>query len=155
VGEEKRRTVDEPLEPLIHLARGQRVIIDSDLARLYGVTTKALNQAVDRNADRFPVDFAFRLTIEESANLKSQFVTSSPKASAIQGPASNQSQIVTGSHGGRRKLGRVLANAAILKRLAEIDQTLLRHDSALRDLYRKLQPLLAPPPDSPKRRIGF
>jgi len=94
VSEEKRRTVDEPLEPLIHLVRGQRAIIDSDLARLYGVTTKALNQAVDRNADRFPVDFAFRLTIEESANLKSQFVTSSPKASTIQRPASNQAQIV-------------------------------------------------------------
>jgi len=48
-----------------------------------------------------------------------------------------------------------VANAAILKRLAEIDQTLLQHDSALRELYRKLQPLLAPPPDPPKRRIGF
>lgn len=47
------------------------------------------------------------------------------------------------------------ANATILKRLAEIDQTLLQHDSALRDLYRKLQPLLAPPPNPPKRRIGF
>ena len=47
------------------------------------------------------------------------------------------------------------ANAAILKRLAEIDQTLLQHDSALRELYRKLQPLLAPPPEAPKRRIGF
>ncbi len=51
----------------------------------------------------------------------------------------------------------VAANAAILKRLAEIDQTLLQHDSALRDLYRKLQPLLAPPPEPEqgKRRIGF
>ena len=49
----------------------------------------------------------------------------------------------------------VAANAAILKRLAEIDQTLLQHDSALRELYRKLQPLLAPPPNPPKRRIGF
>jgi hypothetical protein len=47
------------------------------------------------------------------------------------------------------------ANAAILRRLAEIDQTLLQHDSALRDVYRKLQPLLAPTPESPKRRIGF
>jgi hypothetical protein len=47
------------------------------------------------------------------------------------------------------------ANAAILKRLAEIDYTLLQHDSALRDLYRKLQSLLAPPPETPKRRIGF
>jgi hypothetical protein len=49
----------------------------------------------------------------------------------------------------------VAANAAILKRLAEIDRTLLQHDAALRDVYRKLQPLLAPPPEAVKRRIGF
>jgi predicted component of type VI protein secretion system len=47
------------------------------------------------------------------------------------------------------------ANAAILKRLAEIDKTLLEHDSALRAIWTKLQPLLAPPPEAPKRRIGF
>ena len=50
---------------------------------------------------------------------------------------------------------RALANAAILKRLAEIDRVLLQHDAALRDVYRKLQPLLAPPPEPTKRRIGF
>jgi hypothetical protein len=49
----------------------------------------------------------------------------------------------------------IAANQAILKRLAEIDKTLLQHDTALRDLYRKLLPLLQPPPDPPKRRIGF
>jgi hypothetical protein len=49
----------------------------------------------------------------------------------------------------------VAANAAILKRLSEIDRTLLQHDVALRDVYRKLQPLLAPPPEPEKRRIGF
>ena len=49
----------------------------------------------------------------------------------------------------------LVANSAILKRLAEIDGTLLRHDAALRDIYRKLLPLLQPPPDPPKRRIGF
>ena len=49
----------------------------------------------------------------------------------------------------------VAANSAILQRLAEIDATLLQHDSALRDIYRKLLPLLQPPPDQPKRRIGF
>ncbi len=51
-------------------------MLDADLAELYGVTTKALNQALKRNAERFPEDFAFRITIEEAANLKSQFVTS-------------------------------------------------------------------------------
>ncbi len=49
----------------------------------------------------------------------------------------------------------VAANATILKRLAEIDKSLLQHDTALRDIYRKLVPLLQPPPDPPKRRIGF
>ena len=49
----------------------------------------------------------------------------------------------------------IAANTAILKRLAEIDQTLLKHDVALRDIYHKLIPLLQPPPDLPKRRIGF
>ncbi|MGZ9148868.1 MAG: ORF6N domain-containing protein [Candidatus Deferrimicrobiaceae bacterium] len=57
--------------------RGQRVMLDADLADLYGVTTKSLNQAVKRNATRFPEDFTFRLTTDEAANLKSQFVTSS------------------------------------------------------------------------------
>ncbi len=61
---------------LVHVVRGQRVMLDSDLARLYAVTTKALNQAVQRNADRFPDDFAYPLTAQEVANLKSQFVTS-------------------------------------------------------------------------------
>lgn len=50
---------------------------------------------------------------------------------------------------------RIAANASILKRLAEIDGTLLQHDAALRDIYRKLLPLLQPPPDPPRRRIGF
>jgi hypothetical protein len=58
----KGRNAEEQLEPLIHVVRGQRVILDADLARLYGVTTKALNQAVKRNVDRFPVDFAFQLS---------------------------------------------------------------------------------------------
>ena len=61
----------------IHIIRGHRVMLDADLAELYGVTTKSLNQAVKRNTGRFPEDFAFRLTTEEAANLKSQIVTSS------------------------------------------------------------------------------
>ena len=54
------------VEELIRLARGQRVILDSDLARIYGVSTKRLNEAVKRNADRFPLDFMFRLTTDEA-----------------------------------------------------------------------------------------
>ena len=61
----------------IFIIRGIQVMIDRDLAKLYGVETKALNQAVKRNADRFPSDFMFQLTKDEFENLKSQFVTSS------------------------------------------------------------------------------
>ena len=63
--------------PLIRVARGQRVILDSDLARLYGVTTSHLNQQFRRNRRRFPVDFAFALTQKETTEMMSQFVTSS------------------------------------------------------------------------------
>ena len=76
--------------------RGQKVILDADLARIYGVATKALNQAVKRNNEKFPSDFMFQLTPQELVDLKSQIVTSSSEG--------NRSQIVTGSgHGGRRK----------------------------------------------------
>lgn len=61
----------------IHFLRGEKVLLDSDLALLYGVSTKALKQAVKRNIDRFPEDFMFRLSQEEFGNLRSQFVTSS------------------------------------------------------------------------------
>jgi hypothetical protein len=64
---------------LIHSVRDQRVILDADLARLYGVPTKVLNQAVKRNAFRFPADFLFRLTpAEAQALMRSQIVTASP-----------------------------------------------------------------------------
>lgn len=74
----------ERIEERILLIRGEKVMLDADLARLYGVTTSALNQAVSRNPDRFPSDFMFRLSDPEVKNLKSQFVISS-------------------SHGGRRR----------------------------------------------------
>jgi len=66
----------EPVESLIHLIRGQRVILDADLARVYGVPTRQLNQAIKRNSDRFPDDFAFQLEPQEIAALRSQFVIS-------------------------------------------------------------------------------
>jgi hypothetical protein len=67
------------VERRILLIRGARVMVDSDLAELYGVPTKVLNQAVSRNARRFPPDFMFRLTAIESARLRSQFVTSNER----------------------------------------------------------------------------
>lgn len=69
-----------PLEGLIHVIRGQKVMFDSDLAALYEVPTRALNQAVRRNLDRFPADFAFQLSKDELKNWRSQIVTSKPSA---------------------------------------------------------------------------
>jgi len=66
----------EPVESLIHLIRGQHVILDADLARVYGVPTKRLNEAVKRTLERFPSDFAFLLKPQEVASLRSQIATS-------------------------------------------------------------------------------
>jgi len=70
----------QTVENAIHLVHGQRVMLDSDLAAIYGVTTKRLNQQVRRNETRFPHDFAFQLTAEEFADLRSQIATSSLKS---------------------------------------------------------------------------
>jgi hypothetical protein len=83
------------LEPLILVVRDQRVILDVDLAKLYGVQTKAFNQAVKRNAKRFPKDFAFQLTVPEVTQLRSQ--TTASAVEPIDGQRLNRSQIVTGS----------------------------------------------------------
>src|SRR5690349_13363716 len=72
-----QRTIDEHLTNKIHFLRGQNVMLDSDLAELYEVETKVLNQAVNRHPDRFPPDFMFQLSDEEWSNLRSQIVTSS------------------------------------------------------------------------------
>jgi hypothetical protein len=69
----------EKLAPLVRLIRGERVLLDADLARLYGVDTKVLNQAVKRNGDRFPDDFMFQLSDAETDCLKSQIVTSNQR----------------------------------------------------------------------------
>jgi hypothetical protein len=176
--------------------RDQKVVLDVDLAHIYGVSTKRLNEQLRRNRKRFPEDFAFQLTIKEANGLRSQIATASC------GPASMRSQIATASprltwsqtttsskrniryrpwvfteHGALQAANilrseraiamsvyvirafielreKVAANAAILKRLAEIDKMLLEHDGALREIYEKLLPLLAPPPE-PRRQIGF
>ena len=81
----------------IRYVRGQKVILDFDLAALYGVTTKALNQAVKRNTTRFPVDFMFPLTSEETRSLRSQFMTANRQVVEREVPATNWSQFVTSS----------------------------------------------------------
>jgi hypothetical protein len=185
--------VQQTLEPLIYTIRGHRVILDADLARLYGVTTKRLNEAIKRNRRRFPTDFAFQLTPAELASVRSVATTSGLQPSESNEKNLNWSQFATSSsrhrgavylpwafteHGALmaanvlrsqravqmsiyvirafvRLREQIAANQAILKRLAEIDHSLLKHDASLRDIYRKLLPLLQPAPQPPKRRIGF
>jgi len=171
--------------------RDQKVVLDSDLAAVYGVTTKRLNEQFRRNRKRFPEDFAFQLTANEFESLRSQIAILENGRS---GGESNRSQTATlklgrgqhrkyrpwvfTEHGALQAANilrsdraiamsvyvirafielreKVATNAAILKRLAEIDKTLLEHDTALREIYQKLLPLLAPPPEPPRRQIGF
>jgi hypothetical protein len=158
---------------LILTVRGQRVILDSDLAKLYGVPTFRFNEAVKRNRHRFPDDFLFQLTREEAEGLTSQSamsktgsggrrtlpwaftehgalqasnVLSSPKAVAM------SVYIIRAFI----RLREVLAdNQVMARRMAEVEKTLVTHDSALRDIYQRIKPLLLPPPDPPRKKIGF
>jgi hypothetical protein len=99
--------IPDQLAPLVIRLRRENVILDSDIAELYGVETKVLNQAVKRNIDRFPPDFMFELTEEELENLRSQFVTSSSRSQLVtlKDTPNLKSQIaISSSHGGRRTL---------------------------------------------------
>lgn len=161
----------EHIAQLILPLRDQRVILDADLARLYGVETRALNQAMKRNQGRFPADFMFDLTREEILRI-SQSVTSlrrlkfSKQVRAFTEHGALMAAMVLNSpravamsvyviRAFVKMREDLVANAAILKRLAEIDKSLLTHDAALRDIYQKLLPLLAPPPAPPRKEIGF
>jgi len=173
----------DTIESAIYLIRGQRVMLDSDLAVIYGVTTKRLNEQLRRNLSRFPKDFAFQLTDQEFTNLKSQNATSSSRL---------RSQFATSKgRGGRRyypwvftehgaiMLATVLssdiavqgsirvvrafvrlremvaANAQLAVKLEQLEQRLDSHDEAIVDLFATLKRLLEPPESPKKREIGF
>lgn len=172
--------------PLILGVRDARVILAADLADLYGVDPKRLNEQVRRNRQRFPGDFVFQLTLDEFNELGRKGMVGANGRSALRsqnatlkrGQHAKYPPYAFTEHGAimaamvlnspqavamsvyvvraflqlREKLA---ANSAILRRLAEIDRTLLQHDAALREVYGKLLPLLEPPADPPKRRIGF
>jgi hypothetical protein len=175
-----RKKAASPAEPLIPTdipireIRGQRVLLDSDLATIYGVSTSALNQAVKRNLQRFPADFMWQLTAEEFDSLRSQIVTLRPgrgqhrkflpyaftEHGALQAAnilkserAAAMSVYVIRAFVQMRE--QLMADAQILRRLAEMDRKLLEHDGALVGIWNRLKPLLTPPPPKPKPRIGF
>jgi len=173
----------ENVAKLVFFIRGEKVMLDVDLAKLYGVTTKALNQAMRRNKRRFPGDFAFRLSREEFDSMRSQIVTTSRDRPGI------WSQIVTTSQRYRRSdslpvafteqgvamLSSVLrssraveVNIAImrtfvqLRRLMDTNRDLARKIDALERKYDEqfsvvfaaIKELIAPPPPL-KKTIGF
>jgi hypothetical protein len=169
------------LESAIHLIRGHRVMLDSDLAMIYGVTTKRLNEQLKRNHLRFPPDFAFQLTVQEFRNLKSQIATSSLRSQSV----------TSSSHGGKRKLPwvftehgalmlasvlnsalavqasvrvvrafvrlreMVAANAQLAAKLEELERRFDSHDEAIANLFATLKQLLEPSETPKRREIGF
>ena len=162
------------VEGKILTIRGQRVILDADLAKLYGVSTSRFNEAVKRNNRRFPEDFAFQLESEEIAALMSQnAISKNPgrggrrklpwvftehgavmAANVLNSPKAIEMSvfIVRAFVKMRESLS---ATRELARRLAEVEKQLLVHDTALIDLYEQIRPLLLPPSDPPKKQIGF
>jgi hypothetical protein len=164
----------ERIERSILLIRGQKVMLDRDLAQLYGVETRALNQAVRRNIERFPADFMFRLTREEIMRI-SQFVTSSdhPGVKTLK----FSKNVMAFTEHGVAMLSSVLnssravqVNIQIMRTFAKLREIISQHKDLARrldDLERKynaqfkvvfdaIRQLMAPPePEPPKKRIGF
>ncbi len=162
----------DQIEPLVHVVRGQRVMLDSDLARLYGVTTSALNQAVRRNADRFPEDFAYPLTRQEVTNLLSQFVISSsshggkrnlPWVFTEHGVAMLSSVLrsPTAVHVNIEimrafvRLRRLMATPGeLVEQLTRLAQTVQMHDEQIQSIIQVLK-AMQERPEEPRRPIGF
>jgi len=157
------------IERRILLLRGQRVMLSTDLAILYGVPTKVLNQSVRRNSERFPDDFMFQLTADEVANLKSQIVTSSsghggtrhpPYAFTEQGVAMLASVLRSPRAVAVNieiirafvRLRQLLAtHADLARKLAELEQ---RYDVQFRVVFDAIRELMAPA-DEARPEIGF
>ena len=161
---------DELIMNNIYLIRGQKVMIDHDLAKLYQVEKKRLNEQVSRNKERFPGDFMFQLNKEEFQNLKSQIATSSwgglrklPYAFTEQGVAmlsgilNSQTAIRVNIQIIRvftkmREL--LMANKDILLQLEKVEKKLTKHDDEIILIFQYLKKLLKPP-QTPRERIGF
>ena len=170
----------ERIENLILTIRGQRVMLDSDLAKIYGVSTMRLNEQLKRNRERFPKDFAFQLTQQEFANLISQIAISSLHggrrklpwvftehgaimlATVLNSPVAVEASVrVVRAFVYMReqllKLGQISA-ADVMKKLAELEGRVGEHDEAIKLVFTALRQMLepaAPAEEAPKREIGF
>ncbi|MCI0484386.1 MAG: ORF6N domain-containing protein [candidate division NC10 bacterium] len=160
----------ERIERAILLIRGQKVMLDADLAGLYGVSVGRLNEAVKRNRGRFPDDFMFQLTKEDFLNLKSQFAISSsrwggrrhpPYAFSEQGVAMLSSVL--------RSQRAIHVNIEIMRAFVRLRRILVSHkelarkleelekkyDAQFKVVFDAIRELMAPGEPSPRRRIGF
>jgi phage regulator Rha-like protein len=160
----------EHIQEHILLVRGHKVVLDADLAQLYGVATKALNQAVTRNIERFPKDFMFQLTEEEATRLRSQIVTLKsgrgqhrkyfPYAFTEQGVAMLSSvlrsrravQVNIAIMRAFVRMRQMLAsNAELARRLEELEK---RYDAKFKVVFQAIRELMEPP-EKARRSIGF
>jgi ORF6N domain len=160
------------IENRILLIRGQKVLLDDDLAVLYAVKVKALNQAVKRNKKRFPSDFVFQLTGKENRNLKSQFVTAntgrggrrtSPyafteygaimAASVLNSPRAIEMSVFV-VRAFVRLRDTLASHKALAAKFAELEQRLETHDKTIGEIIDAIRALMAPP-EKPIRQIGF
>ena len=167
----KSLVVSESIETRILTIRGQKVMLDADLAELYGVETRRLNEQVRRNSERFPEDFMFQLTGEEFANLKSQFATSSwggrrklPYAFTEHGAIMAASVLNTARaieisvHVVRafvhlREL--VSGHKELSQKLNQLERKVGAHDRAIAELINAIRELMTPAEPKKKRPIGF
>jgi hypothetical protein len=168
-----KMTPVQRIEEMIFLVRGQRVMLDSDLAKIYGVTTGALNQALKRNLERFPADFAFQVTKDEFAVLISQSVISK----AGRGGRTKQPWVFT-EHGALM-LGNVLSSETAMEasvrvvrafvlmreqltatkelagKLADLEKQVGGHDAAINNLFAAIRQLVEPTVSEERKQIGF
>lgn len=169
--EENGALSDEVVVTKIFVVRGQKVMLDFDLAELYQVPTKRLKEQVKRNIERFPEDFMFRLTQKELNNLRKQSLPSSwgglrisPFAFTEQGVAMlssvlNSSLAIKVNIQIIRIFTRMralwLSNQEILLRLEQLDKRVEGHDEDIQQILAYLKQLLAAPPPPPRNMIGF
>jgi hypothetical protein len=163
----------DQIQTRILVVRGWRILLDSDLARFYGVQTSRLNEAVKRKANRFPSDFRFQLTSEEVRPLISQFAISNPRrgglrkmpwaftehgalmaATVLNSPRAVQmSLVVIRAFAALRRL--VLDQKALAEKLAELDSRVGAHDETLAEIIEAIRQLAAPADPEHNRKIGF
>ncbi|MBI3492325.1 MAG: ORF6N domain-containing protein [Acidobacteria bacterium] len=158
------------IAPAILFFRGHRVMLDTDLALLYGVETKALNQAVRRNRERFPADFMFQLSDDEAASLRSQTVTLKARRGQHRKyrPYAFTEQGVAMLSGVLKSPRAVRVNVAIMRTFVRlralvdsrselvkrVDALEEKYDDQFAEVFRAIRRLMAPPLPA-KRRIGF